>query len=104
MAQKITEFCNRVAYVEVTSYKGWSSYGKCHTVDIECITTAGDIITRSYKGVDATTAIFNFADEVFPCDRHFTTERTHQNTWRNTRHGGYDKDVYTFYLHTVTTL
>ena len=104
MAQKITEFCNRVAYVEVESYKGWSSYGRCHTIDIECVTTEGDVITRRYKGMDTNTAVSNFANEIFPCDRHFITERTHKNTWRNTCHGGYDKDVYTFYLHTVTVL
>lgn len=104
MAQKITEFCNRVAYVEVESYKGWSSYGRCHTIDIACVTTEGDVITRRYKGVDANTALSNFVNEVFPCDRYFITEKTHKDTLRITRHGVSDKDVYTFYLHTVTVL
>lgn len=105
MAQKITEFCNRVAYVEVTSYEGWSSYDECHTVDIECITTEGNIISTSFdKSRDVNAAIECFVEMFFPCDRYFFTGKKIETSNKFTRQGGYYKNVYTFYLHTVTVL
>lgn len=62
---KITEFCNRVAYVEASYYHGWSSHGECRVVEFEAITTDGKIITTSIKGDDVDDAIKVFVMQTF---------------------------------------
>ena len=101
---KITEFCNRVAYVEASYYHGWSSHGECKVVEFEAITTDGKIITTSIKGDDVDEAIKGFVNTNFPCDRYFFTEKDHKLSHKIDRYGGYERRTYTFFLHTVTTL
>jgi len=104
MAQKITEFCNRVAYVEASYYHGWSSRGECRVVEFEAITTDGKIITTTIKGDDVNKAIKAFVDANFPCDKYFFTEKDYKYSHKTDRYGGYERETYTFFLHTVTVL